>query len=521
MAPGAGPQGELKSVAKALGADCDACPYRLQPYVRHVGPAQAALGFIGERPGRDEGEEGKPFIGQMGRIADSLWKGVGLARSELFLDNAISCYPGHGKPRPADLALAEACCRPRAEAVRSRVKRLVPMGTMALRSLGSSDNISDVNSVPYLLPSGVEVFPVYHPAVALPTHEPSMIIVLREQWRRLYEWATTGKFPLWELPPVITNLTHSEDTVAEALCELETPEPIGLDVETPMLDVPLDWDTKGRVLYNVGFARARDKLAVCVDWQTASRDLLDLSLRVVQGRTPKVMQNGVFDSRVFLLAEGVKVGDFAFDTRDAFRLIFPNLPSGLDAISAFLTRFPRWKDEWRTRAKHSTRKLHQQNPGSAWWMLAVDGGESIERLRERALAGEDGQRASADIHHASEGSRRAGAGPPLPQPRVCQPRTFGASHPGGEPSPRGRAADVPVDAPSDSGDEGRGVVGAEDRPSPGGGRVHSNRVPSRKEASEDYFAGSDALARATYCGHDSYVQAFLGREMMKKMGWAA
>lgn len=378
----------LKLAAQARGADCAACPYKAQPFVPCAGPPTAKLGFLGERPGRDEAEEMGPFKGQSGRIFHELLRGIGQPASGVFVDNAIACWPGLGEPDKEELKKAERCCRPRATADRAGVAKLVPMGTLALRSLGSLENITDVDSVPLVIPGVGEVFPVYHPANALPHRNPSMLRVLRQQFSRVHEWQQTSQFPLWELPPVITNLTHSEETCIEVLTDLTGPRPIGLDVETPMINEPLDWETKGRVLLNVGAARAEDKLAVCVDWLSSSQRLIDATIELVESPTPKVMQNGGFDARVFRWAEGVRVGNFAFDTMDAFRLLFPNLPAGLDAISAFLTRYPRWKDSFRA------------------------------------------------------------------------------------------------------------------------GRVEKG----------DYFAQADAVARAVYCGHDSFVQAWLGDAMMQKMG---
>lgn len=54
--------------------------------------------FIGEAPGKDEDEQGKPFVGKSGRWLNSMLDSIGLAREEVYITNAVLWFP----PRRTD-----------------------------------------------------------------------------------------------------------------------------------------------------------------------------------------------------------------------------------------------------------------------------------------------------------------------------------------------------------------------------------------------------------------------------------
>jgi uracil-DNA glycosylase family 4 len=55
------------------------------------GNADANLMFVGEAPGRNEDEQGLPFVGQAGRLLDQLLAGIGLQRTDVFICNTLKC----------------------------------------------------------------------------------------------------------------------------------------------------------------------------------------------------------------------------------------------------------------------------------------------------------------------------------------------------------------------------------------------------------------------------------------------
>ena len=49
--------------------------------------------FIGEAPGKNEDEKGRPFIGVAGRILDEALQKAGIERSQVFITNIVKCRP--------------------------------------------------------------------------------------------------------------------------------------------------------------------------------------------------------------------------------------------------------------------------------------------------------------------------------------------------------------------------------------------------------------------------------------------
>lgn len=62
-------------------------------FVFGSGSAQSKVMFIGEAPGRNEDLQGKPFVGQAGKILDELLALIGFERKEIFIANVLKCRP--------------------------------------------------------------------------------------------------------------------------------------------------------------------------------------------------------------------------------------------------------------------------------------------------------------------------------------------------------------------------------------------------------------------------------------------
>ena len=77
-------------------ARCDICPLNGQTPVWGDGPRDAQLAYIGEAPGRDEVSVGIPFVGKSGEIFEGWLKKHGLNRREVWVSNAVQCFPPGG-----------------------------------------------------------------------------------------------------------------------------------------------------------------------------------------------------------------------------------------------------------------------------------------------------------------------------------------------------------------------------------------------------------------------------------------
>lgn len=58
-----------------------------------VGNPKAELVFVGEGPGRDEDEQGEPFVGRAGKLLTQMIEAMGLRREDVYICNVVKCRP--------------------------------------------------------------------------------------------------------------------------------------------------------------------------------------------------------------------------------------------------------------------------------------------------------------------------------------------------------------------------------------------------------------------------------------------
>ncbi|HEX4002044.1 MAG TPA: uracil-DNA glycosylase [Candidatus Acidoferrales bacterium] len=58
-----------------------------------VGNPKAQLVFVGEGPGRDEDEQGEPFVGRAGKLLTQMIEAMSLKRDDVYICNVVKCRP--------------------------------------------------------------------------------------------------------------------------------------------------------------------------------------------------------------------------------------------------------------------------------------------------------------------------------------------------------------------------------------------------------------------------------------------
>jgi uracil-DNA glycosylase len=167
---------------------CTRCPLsesRTQVVIGS-GALDADLMFVGEAPGFHEDRQGVPFVGQAGRLLETLLGEIGLMREDVYTANVLKCRPpGNRDPLPAEIEACEGHLFQQVELIRPRV--ICTLGNFATKLLsGSPQGITRVRGRPQARRFGaveVQLFPIYHPAAALYT--PAMLETLRQDFSRL------------------------------------------------------------------------------------------------------------------------------------------------------------------------------------------------------------------------------------------------------------------------------------------------------------------------------------------------
>jgi uracil-DNA glycosylase len=151
-----------------------------------VGDPSADLMFVGEAPGYHEDQQGKPFVGQAGKLLDNLLAGIGLQRDQVYVANVLKCRPpGNRDPQPDEIEACESHLFRQISLIEPKV--VATLGNFATKLLsGKPTGITRVHGAEQETRLGgrrVLLYPLYHPAAALYT--PAMLKVLEEDFSRL------------------------------------------------------------------------------------------------------------------------------------------------------------------------------------------------------------------------------------------------------------------------------------------------------------------------------------------------
>jgi uracil-DNA glycosylase len=170
---------------------CTRCPELARTRTQVVfgaGNADADLMFVGEAPGAKEDEQGIPFVGAAGKLLNELLEGIGLDRSDVFINNVLCCRPpGNRDPLPAEIENCQSWLMQRIELIEPRV--ICTLGNFATKLLRADPaGISRLHGQAEIRVIGtraVRLYPLFHPAAALYTR--SLLDTLRADFARLPE----------------------------------------------------------------------------------------------------------------------------------------------------------------------------------------------------------------------------------------------------------------------------------------------------------------------------------------------
>lgn len=176
---------------------CLACPLgpgRLK-FVFGEGDPKARLMFVGEGPGRDEDQQGRPFVGKAGELLDKMIGAIGLRREDTYIANVVKCRPPDNRTPTSEEA--RACLgylRRQIELVRPAV--IVTLGATPLRELlGISEGITRVRGQWKRLQIGgrdIPVMPTFHPAYVLRQYTQDVRRSVWEDLKAAKEWVDKG-----------------------------------------------------------------------------------------------------------------------------------------------------------------------------------------------------------------------------------------------------------------------------------------------------------------------------------------
>ena len=132
------------------------------------GDPDSNIMIIGEAPGREEDEAGRPFIGRAGKLLNEFLKSIDLNRDSVFIANTIKCRPPEN--RDPEIAEINACSDYLDQQINFiKPKVLVLLGKVAAnRLLGEDMPMSELRLKKFFIDKyDIPIIVFYHPAYIL------------------------------------------------------------------------------------------------------------------------------------------------------------------------------------------------------------------------------------------------------------------------------------------------------------------------------------------------------------------
>lgn len=208
---------------------CEACPLYTNGFVvPGDGPLDADVMIVAEAPGKQENDQGQPFVGAAGKELSRLLASAGLRREDCYVTNTVKHWPGQGNPDPK-AAVIKACRHWLDEEIRQIDPNVILLlGRVAIQTVLGKSDLKKHHGVGQMVElAGRErlVYQMYHPAAML--HNPELRAVVEEDFSHVLT-RRSGKPGVNVLANKIMDVggLYGDGVVA---IDLETD---GLDIET-------------------------------------------------------------------------------------------------------------------------------------------------------------------------------------------------------------------------------------------------------------------------------------------------
>ncbi len=304
------------------------------------GDVHAAILFYGEAPGATEEAEGRPFVGDAGKVVDSRLSAAGLKREDIYISNIIRCRPpGNRTPTKDEV---EACRMYTVrELARVDPKVIVALGGSALKALtGVSAIAKSRGKLLPLLPeyrSEVRVVATYHPAAGLHNRARAA-----EYDKAIEEDFHVARRVAEDDKGSARIVAHDAPEAREVLREFLHLDSLGCDLEWEVFDEGGMWPWSNR---GAGFPRIVSvALAGRIDGEPVgisapvNTKFGRAMIKVIE-RVPTDYHNAIGDL-IWLYSRGIKVKAVSGDTLILASLENLDVSLGLKPLASLMTDMP-------------------------------------------------------------------------------------------------------------------------------------------------------------------------------------
>lgn len=168
-------KGLLLSQLYAPYQNCSLCPLAFLGRSKVVfgeGNPDAKIIFLGEGPGKDEDEQGRPFVGRSGKLLNQVLMDLGFKREDTYIINVVKCRPPNNRsPLPKEISICKKTL------LEKQIKIINPK---IICTLGSSALATLIGKLTTPLSKARGCLFFYQSISVLPTYHPSYILRSRK-----------------------------------------------------------------------------------------------------------------------------------------------------------------------------------------------------------------------------------------------------------------------------------------------------------------------------------------------------
>jgi len=364
--------------------------------VPDVGPLDAKIMLVGEAPGREEAEHGKPFIGASGRVLKSMLQHSNIDYNKCYVTNVVPKRPPNNNfnhyytDKHKRTPYLEEC----QEKLRNKILKLKPnvvvaLGSEALKALTNRSSIKVNRGCP-IKTLNTTVLPTYHPSAVLRCYQVQrrgdevvkrvpLLPIVEMDLIKAKKYSLNG----YAEPKVSIKLSPTIEDVIAFLSKITNR--VAFDLETVNrsircigLATGLKDNPKAIVIPFISFQQNRGfkiiKGAIKLSskstqsgtsYWTMEEELivLDAINKLFSNKNLEVVgQNSMsFDEPLLKSNFGISIANHYLDTMHAHHDLYSELPMNLDFLCSMYTDFPNY---WISKVT--------ENDISEWTYCAMD-----------------------------------------------------------------------------------------------------------------------------------------------------
>ena len=319
-------------------------------FVKTVGPPGANIMLVGEAPGEQEALQGKPFVGNAGRVLSELLNLAGLSRHECLIANVAREKPPGNKIdyffEDSKRTIAKPILKEWIDILKEEIEFYRPniviaLGETAYWALTGNKGVSSGRGYIYnsTLVPGQKVLATYHPQKTDYDYKLRWPTVMDLRKAKANS-KTSG------LPPDsrILNASPSRREFMDYLNYLlyEHQDPIALDIETVQPGAHIDiLGIAESPLHGMSFRFINGrKPTMSFDKELETWVLVAKVLE----KKPVIMHNGTYDMAVLWHHHNIYCKHMFADTMVATHVAWPEVPRSLGFVASICLNVPPWKD---------------------------------------------------------------------------------------------------------------------------------------------------------------------------------